>query len=82
MHKQSGGPCWEVELGRRDALTTSLSAATNAIPQPNFTVPQLIASFNAVGLDKKDVVALSGTFDHQPSNSVDCNPNYHSSTSN
>jgi peroxidase len=50
-----------VELGRRDALTTSKDAATNAIPKPTFTVPELIASFSAVGLDEKDVVSLSGT---------------------
>ncbi|KAG0630033.1 hypothetical protein M758_1G149200 [Ceratodon purpureus] len=57
----SGGPFWDVELGRRDALTTSKNAATNAIPRPTFNVPQLIASFNAVGLDEKDVVSLSGS---------------------
>lgn len=49
-----------MELGRRDALTTSSQAAVNSIPSPRFNVPQLIKSFNAVGLDKKDVVALSG----------------------
>lgn len=57
---QSGGPFWDVELGRRDALTTSKDAATNAIPKPTFDVPQLIANFNAVGLDEKDVVSLAG----------------------
>lgn len=57
----SGGPFWDVELGRRDALTTSSQAAVNSIPSPRFNVPQLIKSFNAVGLDKKDVVALSGS---------------------
>jgi peroxidase len=50
-----------VELGRRNALTTSKDAATNAIPKPMFTVPELIATFSAVGLDEKDVVSLSGT---------------------
>lgn len=60
-NRQSGGPFWDVEMGRRDALTTSLNAAANAIPKPNFTVTQLIASFNAVGLVEKDLVALSGT---------------------
>ena len=58
---QSGGPFWEVELGRHDALTTSSSAANNEIPKPTFSVPQLVASFRRVGLDEKDVVALSGS---------------------
>lgn len=58
---QSGGPYWEVQLGRRDSLTASKTDAENSIPQPTFTVTQLVASFNAVGLNEKDVVALSGT---------------------
>ena len=58
---QSGGPFWDVELGRRDSLTASKSAANNAIPKPTFNVPQLTASFKAVGLNEQDVVALSGT---------------------
>lgn len=57
----SGGPFWEVELGRRDSLTASKTAATNSIPKPTFDVPQLVKSFNAVGLNEKDVVALSGS---------------------
>jgi hypothetical protein len=50
-----------VELGRRDSLTASKTAAENSIPKPTFNVPQLVNSFNAVGLNEKDVVALSGT---------------------
>ncbi|XP_024370012.1 peroxidase A2 [Physcomitrium patens] len=57
----SGGPYWEVQLGRRDSLTASKTDAENSIPQPTFTVTQLVASFNAVGLNEKDVVALSGS---------------------
>ncbi|XP_074299258.1 peroxidase 72-like [Silene latifolia] len=56
----AGGPYWDVPLGRRDSLTASLSGSNNNIPAPNFTFPQILAKFNAVGLDLVDLVALSG----------------------
>ncbi|KAH9618102.1 hypothetical protein KSS87_010116 [Heliosperma pusillum] len=56
----AGGPYWEVPLGRRDSLTASLSGSNRNIPAPNFTFPQILGKFNAVGLDLIDLVALSG----------------------
>lgn len=56
-----GGPSWNVKLGRRDAKTTSLSAANNGIPPPTSNLNALINRFNALGLSTKDLVALSGS---------------------
>ncbi|XP_042495434.1 peroxidase P7-like [Macadamia integrifolia] len=55
-----GGPSWKVKLGRRDAKTTSKSAANNGIPPPTSSLSNLISKFKAVGLSTKDMVALSG----------------------
>lgn len=56
----SGGPSWEVLMGRRDSLSASKAAANNNIPAPNSTVPTLVTMFKNVGLDIKDLVVLSG----------------------
>ncbi|KAM0933898.1 putative peroxidase [Dioscorea sansibarensis] len=56
----SGGPTWEVEMGRKDSRTASLNGANNNIPGPNSTLAILINKFNNVGLSSKDMVALSG----------------------
>ena len=58
---QSGGPSWEVPMGRRDSLSASKEAANNNIPSPNSTISSLLSKFENVGLDIKDLVALSGT---------------------
>ncbi|CAI0549097.1 unnamed protein product [Linum tenue] len=57
-----GGPSftYSVLLGRRDATTASLNAANNNLPAPFFSFPQLLASFQAHGLDLTALVALSG----------------------
>ncbi|KNA09584.1 hypothetical protein SOVF_152320 [Spinacia oleracea] len=55
-----GGPTWNVKLGRRDARTASRTAANNNIPQPTFSLTQLISSFQNQGLSTTDMVALSG----------------------
>ena len=60
--KQSGGPYWEVPLGRRDSKTASLNASNTNIPPPNSTLQNLVTSFNRQGLDEVDLVALSGKF--------------------
>ena len=36
---QSGGPSWEVQMGRKNSLGVSKAAATYNIPGPNSTVP-------------------------------------------
>ncbi|KMT18888.1 hypothetical protein BVRB_2g029890 [Beta vulgaris subsp. vulgaris] len=55
-----GGPTWNVKLGRRDARTASRTAANNNIPQPNFSLSQLMSSFSNQGLSTTDMVALAG----------------------
>ncbi|CAN6234993.1 unnamed protein product [Urochloa humidicola] len=56
----TGGPGWEVPLGRRDSLTASLSGSNNLIPAPNDSLPTIIGKFANQGLDVVDLVALSG----------------------
>ncbi|WKA10194.1 hypothetical protein VitviT2T_027777 [Vitis vinifera] len=56
----SGGPFWELPLGRRDSKTASLTGSNNNIPAPNSTLQNLITLFKRQGLDEVDLVALSG----------------------
>ncbi|KAE9588362.1 hypothetical protein Lal_00003315 [Lupinus albus] len=56
----SGGPNWELPLGRRDSKTASLNGSNNHIPPPNATIEKLITFFKRQGLDEVDLVALSG----------------------
>lgn len=57
---QSGGPTWEMQMGRKDSITASKGAANSNIPGPNSTVDMLVAKFESAGLTLKDMVALSG----------------------
>ncbi|KAK6792956.1 hypothetical protein RDI58_012037 [Solanum bulbocastanum] len=56
----SGGPYWEVPLGRRDSKTANFNKANVNIPAPNSTIQNLINLFNKQGLNEQDLVALSG----------------------
>ncbi|XP_038901880.1 peroxidase 2-like [Benincasa hispida] len=56
----AGGPCWEVQLGRRDSRTANLQGAIDGLPSPFENVTQLKHKFGRVGLDSTDLVALSG----------------------
>ncbi|KAI5415557.1 hypothetical protein KIW84_040833 [Lathyrus oleraceus] len=56
----SGGPTWEVQMGRKDSITASKVGANNNIPGPNSTVDVLVSKFENVGLTLQDMVALSG----------------------
>ncbi|XP_022017793.1 peroxidase 9 [Helianthus annuus] len=56
----SGGPNWELPLGRRDAMQASLNGANNNLPPPNSTIQNLITLFRRQGLDEVDLVSLSG----------------------
>ncbi|KAL2633008.1 hypothetical protein R1flu_004487 [Riccia fluitans] len=58
--KLAGGPAPAVPLGRRDALSGSLSLANSNLPGPSSTVAQLKAKFTPQGLNTQDLVALSG----------------------
>ncbi|CAN4103220.1 unnamed protein product [Withania somnifera] len=55
-----GGPSWSVPLGRRDARTTSLSAANTQLPLSSFSLSTLISLFSSKGLNARDMTALSG----------------------
>ncbi|KAF6163061.1 hypothetical protein GIB67_001389 [Kingdonia uniflora] len=57
----SGGPDWEVPLGRRDSRTASISLSNRDIPPPNSTLQNLVNFFNRQGLDEVNLVALSGS---------------------
>ncbi|KAJ4840113.1 Peroxidase 9 [Turnera subulata] len=57
---QSGGPNWELPLGRKDSKTANLALSNTNIPAPNSTILNLITSFKRQGLDEVDLVALSG----------------------
>ncbi|KAK1308361.1 Peroxidase 59 [Acorus calamus] len=56
----SGGPAWQVLLGRRDGLVANRTGANVRLPSPLDDVDQIIAKFAAVGLNITDVVSLSG----------------------
>ncbi|KAF5454820.1 hypothetical protein F2P56_024457 [Juglans regia] len=57
----SGGPSWEVPLGRRDSRSASLSGSNNNIPAPNNTFQTILTKFKQQGLNVVDLVALSGS---------------------
>ncbi|KAG1363197.1 Peroxidase 66 [Cocos nucifera] len=57
----SGGPCYEVPLGRRDGLTFPSNETTLAsLPPPFFNVTSLLNAFEKKDLGPTDLVALSG----------------------
>ncbi|KAK1277437.1 Peroxidase 59 [Acorus gramineus] len=56
----SGGPAWQVLLGRRDGLVANKTGANLRLPSPLDDVDQIIAKFATVGLSITDVVSLSG----------------------
>ncbi|VAI89967.1 unnamed protein product [Triticum turgidum subsp. durum] len=55
-----GGPTWTVQLGRRDALNASQSAANSNLPGPGSSLATLITMFGNKGLSPRDMTALSG----------------------
>ncbi|XP_010420175.1 PREDICTED: peroxidase 56-like [Camelina sativa] len=54
------GPSWEVETGRRDGLVSNISEALSNLPSPFNNISSLITQFHSKGLNKKDLVVLSG----------------------
>lgn len=59
---QTGGPSWEIYLGRRDAREANLNGSNNNIPSPNSTFQTIVTKFNFQGLDLTDLVALLGIY--------------------
>ncbi|CAI9780913.1 unnamed protein product [Fraxinus pennsylvanica] len=57
----SGGPNWEVKLGRRDSLTASQKDSDDIMPSPRANATSLINLFSGFNLSVKDLVALSGS---------------------
>ncbi|EOA17952.1 hypothetical protein CARUB_v10006362mg [Capsella rubella] len=58
----TGGPDWEVKLGRKDSLTASQKDSDDIMPSPNdSTATSLIDLFQRFNLSTKDMVALSGS---------------------
>lgn len=55
----SGGPFYQVELGRLDGLSSNASDVPGKLPEPNHTVDQMLAIFESNGLNVSDLVALS-----------------------
>ncbi|KAF9612079.1 hypothetical protein IFM89_037998 [Coptis chinensis] len=57
----SGGPNWEVKLGRKDSLTASQEDSDNVMPSPRANATFLVDLFSRFNLSIKDLVALSGS---------------------
>ncbi|XP_004515178.1 peroxidase 17-like [Cicer arietinum] len=57
----TGGPDWEVRLGRLDSLTASQDNSSNIMPSPRSNATTLINLFQKYNLSVKDLVALSGS---------------------
>ncbi|XP_065627295.1 peroxidase 59 [Quercus suber] len=57
----TGGPTWNVLLGRRDGFVSSKAAANNSIPSAFDSLYNITSKFKKVGLDVTDVVSLSGS---------------------
>ncbi|KAJ7945428.1 Peroxidase [Quillaja saponaria] len=57
----TGGPYWEVRLGRLDSLSASQEDSNNIMPSPRSNASYLIDLFQKYSLSVKDLVALSGS---------------------
>ncbi|KAK7283818.1 hypothetical protein RIF29_13564 [Crotalaria pallida] len=57
----TGGPNWEVRLGRLDSLTASQDNSSSIMPSPRSNATTLINLFKKYDLSVKDLVALSGS---------------------
>ncbi|KAK1612155.1 hypothetical protein QYE76_035828 [Lolium multiflorum] len=55
---QSGGPYYQVELGRYDGRISTKSSVV--LPHVDFNLDQLNAFFSGLGLSQTDMIALSG----------------------
>ncbi|EAY89165.1 hypothetical protein OsI_10661 [Oryza sativa Indica Group] len=56
----SGGPDYDVLLGRRDGLVANQTGANSNLPSPFDSISVITARFKDVGLNATDVVVLSG----------------------
>ncbi|KAK7265392.1 hypothetical protein RJT34_33012 [Clitoria ternatea] len=56
----SGGPFWNVLLGRRDGTVSNGTLANEVLPSPFDPFDTIVSKFTNVGLNLTDVVSLSG----------------------
>ena len=56
---QSGGPDYQVELGRYDCRVSTETSVL--IPHGSFDLDQLNGFFSGLGLSQADMIALSGS---------------------
>ncbi|KAJ7966053.1 Peroxidase [Quillaja saponaria] len=56
----TGGPSYEVELGRIDGRISTKASVRHHLPHPDFRLDQLNAMFASHGLTLTDLIALSG----------------------
>nr|ADD54643.1 peroxidase [Bruguiera gymnorhiza] len=56
----TGGPFYQVELGRRDGRISTIASVQHSIPEPGFNLDQLNSLFRRHGLSQTDMIALSG----------------------
>ncbi|KAL4197064.1 hypothetical protein AMTRI_Chr04g249390 [Amborella trichopoda] len=57
----SGGPSWEVELGRKDSLTANQEDSNRIMPSPRANATFLVQLFESFNLSVESLVALSGS---------------------
>ncbi|KAJ6815996.1 putative peroxidase 17 [Iris pallida] len=57
----SGGPTWDVKLGREDSLFASQADADRIMPSPRANASFLLSLFDQYNLSATDLVALSGS---------------------
>ncbi|KAM7262505.1 hypothetical protein ACFE04_000188 [Oxalis oulophora] len=55
-----GGPDWDVQLGRRDSLTSNYTLSLQNLPNSSLEYDALLDRWTRHGLDERDLVALSG----------------------
>lgn len=58
--EEVGGPSWSLSFGRKDVLMANKSLAEEILPSPFASVDELIENFAKVGLNARDMTALSG----------------------
>ncbi|XP_004498581.1 peroxidase 45-like [Cicer arietinum] len=56
----TGGPSYEVELGRLDGRISTKASVTNHLPHPEYKLAKLTKMFASHGLTLTDLIALSG----------------------
>ncbi|OIT22640.1 PREDICTED: peroxidase 41-like [Nicotiana attenuata] len=56
----TGGPHYKVPLGRKDSLVSQASSVEGKLPRANETIDQMIKTFQGLGFNIQEMVALIG----------------------